>query len=837
MVADWNGTKPFNLTVEPDVVVSCINDKADGIYMGELRADHIDYQNDHIQLNAKLNDQAEKVIALIKAGKVFIWKMDDLYASSRTFSVKEFSPRGPRMFKIKAKDLQEKFHQFESLIEGVGVTVDSWKSWFKVNGIRSGKDIDKLLNEFRDNSHKLISEYTGEPFEYDEFINEELDEGSMRDYIEEIKQIADGKLKHFSSIRTKKFSEIKSEDEFRKYAHTVMKEAHGDNYSEEVTNKVVDDLIKDNPNAEWGELVGRLTSGFGQKNFSLGKDTFAVIYDQGDGELDEMHIPCVEDKDMIEVILDKINRGLSDEDKIKKSDIKNHKVFKADQDTSDIDAWANECINGKSKGFSKLRWGFTKDLVRQGYDLKGSMLTKGHLAQLDKDPRFKRFYMFDEPNAKELADKVLDKLADADIEWEYNEAHDPELGDIVVIFTSDKGTKVYSQDKSFSVFPEVSPYRFSVIPEQFVVSDMQHLIGTLIMSPSVCHMFHLCTDKYSAHKALEEFYEEMPEKVDVLAEMYLASAQTADFVSSIVPNGCPIDYLERLAAYVTSYRDSSELPSEYQSAVDDIMILINRTLYKLKRLDSGRKCFSIFEGDKVFAQDGPWYKGEPKRKYDNSKGPWYVFYRHDPVDGPRLDIITEAEFKDKKDISRRYQSGEKDDPSCGIMKKYLADSISDSVGPFKDKQQAEDKKLEIMIKKWGRKPSKLSKTQKARAIELGLIKEKTFSIADKEFAQTGPWYLITSQSKTTYGKPIIITENQLDKEKEYVKKLESDNDPNQKGRLGHFRDRLSKVEGPFKDKQDALDKQIELQLRIGGPRCTLNKSQRARAIELGLIKE
>lgn len=60
------------------------------------------------------------------------------------------------------------------------------------------------------------------------------------------------------------FSMIDSEKEFRDYAHKVMKKAHGDDYSDDMTNKVVDDLIKDNPDATWGELIGRLTSGLGE---------------------------------------------------------------------------------------------------------------------------------------------------------------------------------------------------------------------------------------------------------------------------------------------------------------------------------------------------------------------------------------------------------------------------------------------------------------------------------------------------------------------------------------------------------------------------------------------
>lgn len=60
------------------------------------------------------------------------------------------------------------------------------------------------------------------------------------------------------------YSEIKSDEDFRDYAHRVMKEAHKDNYSEKLTDKVVDDLLKSD-HKDYGELIGRLTSGFGKK--------------------------------------------------------------------------------------------------------------------------------------------------------------------------------------------------------------------------------------------------------------------------------------------------------------------------------------------------------------------------------------------------------------------------------------------------------------------------------------------------------------------------------------------------------------------------------------------
>jgi hypothetical protein len=67
-------------------------------------------------------------------------------------------------------------------------------------------------------------------------------------------------FKKIKMLKLKRFSVIKSDDEFRSYAHATMKESFGDEYSEELTNKVVDDLLADNKDANYGELIGRLNS-------------------------------------------------------------------------------------------------------------------------------------------------------------------------------------------------------------------------------------------------------------------------------------------------------------------------------------------------------------------------------------------------------------------------------------------------------------------------------------------------------------------------------------------------------------------------------------------------
>jgi hypothetical protein len=79
------------------------------------------------------------------------------------------------------------------------------------------------------------------------------------------------KQSQFAELQTKSkaFSEsITTDEEFRSYAHNLMKNAHGDSYSEEKTNKVVDDLLKNHQGSDYGELIGRLKSGMGNKSFS-----------------------------------------------------------------------------------------------------------------------------------------------------------------------------------------------------------------------------------------------------------------------------------------------------------------------------------------------------------------------------------------------------------------------------------------------------------------------------------------------------------------------------------------------------------------------------------------
>lgn len=67
------------------------------------------------------------------------------------------------------------------------------------------------------------------------------------------------KMRYFSEV-------IDSNEDFKSYAHYVMKMAHGDEYDQELTEKMANDLIE-KYGTDFGAMKGAMTSGFG-KNFS-----------------------------------------------------------------------------------------------------------------------------------------------------------------------------------------------------------------------------------------------------------------------------------------------------------------------------------------------------------------------------------------------------------------------------------------------------------------------------------------------------------------------------------------------------------------------------------------
>lgn len=120
---------------------------------------------------------------------------------------------------------------------------------------------------------------------------------------------------------------------------------------------------------------------------------------------------------------------------------------------------------------------------------------------------------------------------------------------------------------------------------------IEQLFGTLQQSVVSTWRKHLRTAKYAKHMALDEFYKEMPEKVDALIEAWMgANGRKIKSYENILQsaNMNTLTYLKELKKIVKQGYELVEDNEELESHLDDIMELINSTLYKVKELNEGR---------------------------------------------------------------------------------------------------------------------------------------------------------------------------------------------------------------------------------------------------------
>lgn len=97
---------------------------------------------------------------------------------------------------------------------------------------------------------------------------------------------------------------------------------------------------------------------------------------------------------------------------------------------------------------------------------------------------------------------------------------------------------------------------------------------------------HLQTGKYSKHMALDDFYKDMPEKVDSLIEAWQADNDIVEDYKNILDDKSDaLTYMLALKKHVQEGRSELlEGKTELESMADDILGLIDSTIYKLKHL-------------------------------------------------------------------------------------------------------------------------------------------------------------------------------------------------------------------------------------------------------------
>lgn len=116
---------------------------------------------------------------------------------------------------------------------------------------------------------------------------------------------------------------------------------------------------------------------------------------------------------------------------------------------------------------------------------------------------------------------------------------------------------------------------------------IEELFGTLQMSVVATWRKHLRSAKYGKHMALDEFYKEMPEKVDDLIEAWMGAhgKKIGAFQNTLSSSNMnTLKYLNELKRVCKEGYSLLGDKDELKSLMDDIVNLINSTLYKVKEL-------------------------------------------------------------------------------------------------------------------------------------------------------------------------------------------------------------------------------------------------------------
>jgi len=123
--------------------------------------------------------------------------------------------------------------------------------------------------------------------------------------------------------------------------------------------------------------------------------------------------------------------------------------------------------------------------------------------------------------------------------------------------------------------------------EELNGTPMDELASRLVHSQTQAHIFHLQTGSYAEHKALQGYYENIDDLMDSLIESYQGENDIIKKYKSLPMDNYDskeqvIGYFEDLMGMVREL--SEDFPSYLKNIVDEIEVLINSTLYKLKRL-------------------------------------------------------------------------------------------------------------------------------------------------------------------------------------------------------------------------------------------------------------
>jgi len=162
--------------------------------------------------------------------------------------------------------------------------------------------------------------------------------------------------------------------------------------------------------------------------------------------------------------------------------------------------------------------------------------------------------------------------------------------------------KIYEADEVAANLPQTTTPETDVVTTKVEQPEPQPetqegpgspvaLFSKLFESREMAHIYHLQVNgeqgSHAAHKALQKYYEDVLDLIDELLETYQGQYGIVDGYETIdtaeTKTKEKVEYFEGLAEFVKHGRKAISLEDTHlHSIIDDIVVLIYKTLYKLK---------------------------------------------------------------------------------------------------------------------------------------------------------------------------------------------------------------------------------------------------------------
>ena len=115
-------------------------------------------------------------------------------------------------------------------------------------------------------------------------------------------------------------------------------------------------------------------------------------------------------------------------------------------------------------------------------------------------------------------------------------------------------------------------------------STVAEFVVNLLNSSTITHIMHLQTKSYSQHVALGDFYDGIIGLTDSFAEAYQGAYGVIEsYPTPKSTDKAPLEYLDGLCEYVEETREKLPQDTQLQNIVDEIVALLDTTIYKIRR--------------------------------------------------------------------------------------------------------------------------------------------------------------------------------------------------------------------------------------------------------------